>query len=155
MQFVGSEDEEELDLIPEYCEWLCEQIYARINTDINRRKIQVRFNYLYKVSWLHWVNKRTLNVNSIMNTVRNSLIYEQHRKGIWRIKLNTNVLIPNTYTPMDRLFRFLEYGDNNIKAIGMIAKVRKHFNSQNLMSLWKLFSMENLDYMSEIRIITN
>ena len=41
-QFSQVEDEKEYDLIPDFCKWLCDQIYTRIDTKINRRKIQLR-----------------------------------------------------------------------------------------------------------------
>lgn len=154
-QISNTESEDELDIIPNFCNWLCEQIYIGLNNKRNIKRLQIRKEYLLNVSWINWTHKKVLNVDDIMELIHNSLIYEQYRKGIWHIKINNDILIPNTSTSIDRLVRFLEYGDMNVKATGMFTEVRRHYNQDRLNSLWKLYTAQNLGYISDATIISN
>lgn len=145
--------EEELEVIPKFNQWLCDQIFEYINTKINRRKIQLRLNYMYKVPWIQWKGTKYLDELDIMNYIYKSLKYTEHKDNLFIIETNIDIKIPNTNTCIDRLIRFLEYGDRQIKPINMLSKMEQSFNHSKLNSLWRLFVLNELGYMSQSKII--
>ena len=53
-QFDNIDESKEFELMDDFNKWLCEQLYTTINTNINRRKLSLRMNHLYEVSWINW-----------------------------------------------------------------------------------------------------
>lgn len=154
-QFTNVSDEE-LDYIEDFCEWLCQQMFGYINTKINRRKIQLRINYLYKVHWIDWKKSSYIDVDSIMKAIDESFSYEEYRNNVWKIQTNSKVLIPGTLTLMDRLIRFLDFGDSNQMGTGMFSSIKKHYDAKQLNNMWRIFINHKLGTcISDVKIITD
>ena len=153
-QFINISDEE-IELIPDFCEFLCQTMFEKIDTKINRRKIQLRISYLYKVPWIEWKRNEVIGVKEIMKSIFDSFSYDEYKNNIWKIYTNSNVYIPNTYTLMDRLIRFLDFGDMNYHATGMFSTLKKEYNAKKLNTLWQIFIMNRLGNMSDVEIITD
>lgn len=152
-QFSQVENEKEYSIIPDFCKWLCEQIFIRINTKVNRRKIQLRLKYLYTVPWIKWNKHRYIETETIINTIHKCLTFKQYRKNVWRIITEPNTLIPGTKTSMDRLIRFINYGDNEMRATGMFTLIQRYYTYNEIQNLWQLYCMKELGYMTDTRII--
>ena len=152
-QFSQVEDEKEYEIIPSFCNWLCEQIYARIDTPINRRKIQLRIKYLYTVPWIKWTKHKYIDTETIMNTIHKCLMFKQYRGNVWRITTNTTALIPNTKTCFDRLLRFINFGDSQTRATGILTLIQQYYTFHELQSLWSMYCMKELGYLTTTRII--
>ena len=54
---------------------------------------------------------------------------------------------------MDRLIRFINYGDNEIRATGMFTLIQRYYTYNELQNLWQLYCMRELGYMTDTRII--
>ena len=123
-QMLNTTDEEQ-DLVKDFCYWLCNVVYNKIDTKINRRKISLRINYiLEQVTWVKWnSDKYNLSVSAIMRAIRDSIDIEQQRNNMWKIQINPNVLIP-------------------------------YSNHKELNSMWQLFILRNLGSMSQAKIIS-
>ena len=147
---------EEQDQVKEFCYWLCSVLYSKIDTKINRRKISLRINYiLEQVTWVKWnSDKYNLSVSAIMRAIRDSIDIEQQRDNMWKIQINPNVLIPYSNTSIDRLIRFINYGDNKQRATGIFTNLEREFNHKELNSMWQLFILRNLGSMSQAKIIS-
>lgn len=152
-QFSNIENDKEYELIPHFCRWLCEQIYARIDTTINRKKIQLRLKYLYTVPWIKWIKHKYTDTETIMNTIHKCLFYKQYRGNVWKIQTDTNIVLPNTITSFDRIIRFINYGDAKISATGILTIIQQYYTFSELQSLWQLYCMQELGYMTDTRII--
>lgn len=148
--------EDERQLIPDFCEWLCTQLYSTIDTKINRRKIQLRMKYLMSVSWIQWnkSKKYETTVLNIMQAIYESFTYVPKKDNIYEIKIDDNILIPNSYTSISRLIRFLNYGDINNKATGIFTKLEQNFDFNKLNSMWRMFMLHELNIISAVKIIT-
>ena len=154
-QFTQFGSEEEYEIIPDFCEWLGNQMFEYINTKINRKKIELRINYLYKVPWIKWATKSSyIDVEMIMKAIYQSITFEEYRNNLWKINIDENVLIPNTYTSISRLVRFINYGDNKTRATGMFTNLVHKFNHMTLNNLWRIYATNRLGYFSQIKIIT-
>ena len=126
--------------IPVFNNMLCDVIFSKINTKVNRRKIELRLDYLLnKVDWIDWKkSKYEITVSELMSAIQRSIIWQKKRKNIFNIIIDTNVLIPHSYTPIEKFIKFLEYGNNKFKATGIISTLENQFNHTELMSLWQL-----------------
>ena len=95
MQFVDI-SETERDLIPHFCEWLCNIIFSNINNKINRKKVSLRLKYILdEVNWIHWnSDKYSLSVAEIFEAIAKSIDFESYKNNTWKIVINPNVLIP-------------------------------------------------------------
>lgn len=154
-QFTGIA-EEELEIIPDFCEWLCQQMYSYIDNKINRRKIQLRLNYIYQVSWIEWKKNKYIGVSEIMEAINKSFSYEEYRNNTWKIQTNSKVLIPESNTLMDRLIRFIEFGDQHQRGTGMFTGLKKHYDASKLNTLWRMYKSYRLGtYLSDVKIITD
>lgn len=149
--------EQEAKLIPSFCNWLCDQMYEYINNKINRRKISLRIPMLYKANWIQWKNKQSvIGVSDIMEAIHKSFNCESYKQNIWKINTDTSLLIPNTNTFMDRLIRFIEFGDNKTFGTGMFTGLKKYFTSARLNTMWRVYkTLNNLEYESNVQIISD
>ena len=154
-QFTNTTDDEQ-ELIPYFCDWLCSILYSNIDTKINRRKIDLRLDYIIeKAQWVNWgADKYNLTVSEIMYAIHNSITYKQYRNNNWKIIINPNILIPHSTTSIDRLVRFLNYGDNFQRATGIFTNLEREYNHNRLNTLWNMFVLKNLGGMSNAKIIS-
>lgn len=143
----------DIELLDEFNEWLCEQMYMYLNTYINRKKIQLRINYLYKAKWIKWRTKY-IDTEMIMQAIRESITYEKYKNNVVRINTDMNVLIPNTNTSIDRLIRFLNFGDEKINATGMVTALTNKFSYKYLNNLWGYFIHTYTGEFSTARLIS-
>ena len=131
--------EEELELIPDFLEWLIDNIYSNLNTKINRKKIQLRLKYLSTVSWIHWTSENYTDTQTIMECIYDSFSYEEEQNGKWVLTTNSNVILSHTSTSIDRIIRFLEYGDIKFNATGMFNKIKNEYKFHKINNLWRMF----------------
>lgn len=131
--------EQELAIIPDFLEWLIDNIYTALNTKLNRRKIQLRLKYLYEVPWIHWIKQDIIDTQTIMECIYDSFSYEEENLGVWVLNTNANVIVPNTTTSIDRIIRFLEFGDAKFSGTGMLNKIKSEYKFYKLNNLWKTF----------------
>lgn len=153
-QFTNITDEE-LKLIPDFCEFLCQHMFAKLDNKINRRKIQLRLNYLSTVPWIQWIKDPIIGTSEILKAIEKSFNYEEGNYNIWKIKTNSKIYIPNSVTPIDRLIRFLDFGDLKCHGTGMFTKLKEEYSASKLTTLWQLYIMNNLGYISHVKIITD
>lgn len=154
-QFDNIDESKEFELMDDFNKWLCEQLYTTINTNINRRKLSLRMNHLYEVSWINWDKNHKYNtgVSNIMHSIHEAITYTRHKNNLWIISIDANIRIPNSYTSIDRLIRFLNYGDNKYKATGIFTKLAQTYNFTKLNGMWKLFVLNRLGYVTTTRIV--
>lgn len=144
--------EEEYDLIPKFCRLLNDMIFTEINTYTNRIKIQIRIPYLYNVPWINW-KKKDITAKDILQTIFDSMSFTEYRNNLYKIDINTQTLIPNTTTSIDRLIRFLDYGDLNYKGLAFLTVMEHKYNAKKLNSLWMMCVIKYLGYTPESKII--
>lgn len=154
MQFVDI-SETERDLIPHFCEWLCNIIFSNINNKINRKKVSLRLKYILdEVNWIHWnSDKYSLSVAEIFEAIAKSIDFESYQNNTWKIIINPNVLIPYSNTSIERLVRFINFGDMKQRATGMF-NVEHKYNHKELNVLWKIYISRNMGVLTTSKIIS-
>lgn len=148
--------EEELELIPDFMEWLIDNIYSYMNNKINRRKIQLRLKYLSTVPWIHWTSENYTDVQTIMENIYESFTYEEQQYGKWVLTTNSNIVLPHTSTSIDRIIRFLEYGDIKFNATGMFNKIKNEYKFHKVNNLWRMFLLSKYQIgITESKLLTD
>lgn len=148
--------EEELELIPDFMEWLIDNIYSYMNNKINRRKIQLRLKYLSTVPWIHWTGENYTDVQTIMENIYESFTYEEQQYGKWVLTTNSNIVLPHTSTSIDRIIRFLEYGDIKFNATGMFNKIKNEYKFHKVNNLWRMFLLSKYQIgITESKLLTD
>lgn len=148
--------EEELELIPDFMEWLIDSIYSYMNNKINRRKIQLRLKYLSTVPWIHWTGENYTDVQTIMENIYESFTYEEQQYGKWVLTTNSNIVLPHTSTSIDRIIRFLEYGDMKFNATGMFNKIKNEYKFHKVNNLWRMFLLSKYQIgITESKLLTD
>lgn len=142
-------------MIPSFNNWLCDVIFSKLNTKINRKKISLRLNYILdSVDWVTWKkDKYNLTVSEIVNAIYSSLMCEEYKNNLYQLRINTNVLIPHSVTSIDRLIRFINYGDNKQRATGIFSNLEHEFNHKELNNLWQLYLLKSGLGMTDSTII--
>lgn len=67
---------------------------------------------------------------------------------------DNHIILKNTNTVIDRIIRFLEFGDNNYLGTGMFNNLKNYYNTSNLNSYYKLYCMDKLGYITNTKIIS-
>lgn len=155
-QFTDLTDNEQ-EIIPDFCKFLKYLMLAKLNTKINRKKISLRLKYIIEeASWVKWDNNKKYNtdLNDVIDAIMKSIVAVPYKNNIWKIEVNSNILIPNSYTSIDRLIRFLNYGDTKCKATGMFTNLEHEYNYKKLCSIWTFYVMNELGSTTSAKIIT-
>ena len=155
-QFTNLEENEK-EIIPDFCEFLKSLMLAKLNTKINRKKISLRLKYLEEeVSWINWngSKKYDTTTSDLIDTIIKSIRAVPYKNNLWKIEVDGNILIPNSYTSIDRLVRFLNYGDIKCRATGMFTNLEHEYRHQKLSAMWNYYVMKELGYSPSSRIIT-
>ncbi len=138
-------NENELKLVPQFCSYLRYVLVSELNTKFNKFKIGLRIGYLYHVPWIDWINKH-ITADTIINTINKAIKYDILDNNLYVLKIDYSVVIPNTSTSIDRLVRFLEYGDLNYTGLNIFNKLQHKYNYNKLYSLWCMFCIKHLGY---------
>ena len=146
--------EDEKRIIPDFVNWLNNQIYQDIDTYTNRLKIENKIKYLQNVPWLRWISNKDITVDMIMDNIEESIVGVELRNNTWNIRINDKIKFPHTSTVITRFIRFINYGDNSYKGTGMFLKICQEYNHNKLNSLWRLYTFDNLGYFPDSKIIS-
>lgn len=153
---IENTTEDELEEFKDFSDWLCSQLRIYIDTKTNRKKIYIRLKHLYSVDWITWKNKKeVIGVEDIMCAIKDSFIARPYINCTYKIEIDTQNLIPNTITSIDRLIRFLEYGDTKVKGTDMFTGLKKHYDHKTLNTLWRFYVLQHLGYLTQSKIITD
>lgn len=128
----------ELEHMNLFCDWLCDLIYANINTPINKKKISLRIDYLMTAKWISWNKNAVITATDIISLIRKSMIHTI-KEDVVEIKIDGTTQIPNSNTLLERLLRFLEYGDINTRPTNMFHIAVQELTPNRLFYLWNVF----------------
>lgn len=146
--------EEEHSMIRGFLEWLCDKIFIFMNREANRKRIQIRLDYIKKVKWIQWVDSKDITVNEILSAIRKSLKIRK-KKLTWYIEIDNRVMIPHTITPISKLIRFIDHGDGIVAGTGMVQFIKRQFNAIQLNKWWIGYVMLKSNVYSRGKVISD
>lgn len=153
MRFENLTDDE-YKMIRGFLNWLCEKIFIYLNRDANRKRIEVRLEYIKKARWVDWVGSKDITVDDLMVAIRQCFKVRKKRL-IWEIIFDNRVMIPNTRTPITKFLRFMDNGDNLVRGTGMIQFIRRKFTHLQLNKWWKAYIMLKTSTTTDGKIISD
>ena len=142
---------EEKELLPEFFKQLKKILMNEITPTV-KLKIAIRVPYLYKVNWILWKTKK-IEVDDIINAIYKAIKIYSTQDNIYKVVIDENATIPNTYSPLNRLVRFLEYGDINYKGLGLFTRIEHLYNYKKLNGIWRAVVMQEYGDIFSSRII--
>jgi len=149
-------DEQDVSVMDSFGEFVIQRILETINTKINRKKISIRLKYMIEEAhWINWYGSKKYNtsVQDLIQAIADSFRVVRYKDNLFKIEIDSNVMIPNSSTSIDRFVRFLNYGDINNKATGIFTKIENVFNHNKLMALWQFYNFSQLCGLSSAKII--
>ena len=144
-------DDKEAEQVISFIGTLRDIYCAEFCGNIMKLKISMRIKYLYEVPWIKWKTKN-ITPNMIVDTIYRAIRIRK-QDLVYMVYIDKNVLIPNTYTSIDRLMRFLDYGDLNYKGLGIFTKLEHKYNYSKLNALWVHHIYKHLGYLTTSKII--
>ena len=156
-QFIDLQEEEQ-NVIPDFCESVKQLILAKLKSKINMKKISLRLKYIEEgnVNWVSWQPHKQYNTTTIelIETIVDSIKVVPYKNNIWKLETDNATVIPNSYTLMDKFIRFLNYGDNKCKATGIFTDIEHEYRHQRLNALWNYYILKEFGYNPSSTIIT-
>lgn len=134
----------QLEYIQGFNQYLINNIYDNIiNTKFIRTKIMIRLkNIDKKVNWIRWTNNiKSINIDDLMNLIKNNIEVKAYKNNIYKIIIDKYVLIPNTLTPLERLLRYIEFGDTKTKGIGLLNYIKQQYTFNTINSLFSMYML--------------
>lgn len=111
------------DLYSSYCRYLYDKINDELSSIINsnHRKYQLRSEYILSNHLIDWVDDKYARYFNLESLLMNCL-YLVREDGEYIVKV-TDDLIPHSTTPVSRIVRLVEYGNESIKPLPAVRKV--------------------------------
>lgn len=129
----------ERNLIPDFMDGLISQIKRDIKSSVVASKFIVREQDVLNASWIRWkIKPRHIRMKSLMLYVTSNLEWVQRRNNQFVIQINKLAKIPNSYTSIDTLARFLDKGNNVTPGTYFISKVLAKYR-ENINDYWKAY----------------
>lgn len=126
------------EIIPEFLDGLVAQLKREIVRSTSLSKLLIRERYILNATWIRWKKKpRHINMKSLVNYIVGSIQWVE-RDNSYIIEVNRAKLIPNSYTSIYALARFLDRGNNLIKGTSFISKVFHKYRLK-INDYWKSF----------------
>ena len=143
-------DQEERALIPDFLDYLLQIIRTDIKNNLIPNKLLMREQDLIDAKWIKWRRKPTkLNMIKIGNLIVNNIFWYQRRFDTYVVQIRKGTLLPNSFTNLHLVARFLDKGNNKVPPTWFISKtlfkVRK-----NIKDYWMTFIQIELHKYSDI-----
>lgn len=134
----------QLEYIQGFNQYLINNIYDNIiNTKFTRTKIMIRLkNIDKKVNWIRWTNNiKSIDIDDLMDLIKNNIEVKAYKNNIYKIIIDKYVLIPNTLTPLERLLRYIEFGDTKTKGIRLLNYIKQQYTFNTINSLFSMYML--------------
>lgn len=118
-----------------FCQDVIRDLQRRICTEYNYYKMKIRVDSLVDAEWMRWKTKpRSLSVRNVMKIISNNFIYNNYGTS-YIIYQNPRKLFPNSETPIYRVLRFLDYGNESIRGTYFVSTLMRYYQN----NIYKLF----------------
>lgn len=142
--------QEERALIPDFLNYLLNVIQNDIRENLIPNKLLFREQDLINASWIKWKRKpKKINMIRLGNLIVNNLFWYQRRFDTYVFQISKGKMMPNSYTKLHLVARFLDKGNNKMIPTWFISKtlfkVRKR-----LPLYWSSFMNQKLNKVTNI-----
>lgn len=125
-----------------FCEFIIRWIRSDILTKTNLDKLQIRVDMLSSASWIDWLSKpKKLDARNVCNQVIQCFEYKK-QKNEYVIYLNPYKLFPGTRTPIEKIARFLDKGNDAVSGTYFISSILSKYN-KSIYKYWRAFCLRS------------
>ncbi len=126
------------EIIPEFLDGLISQLKREIVRSTTTSKLLIKEQYILDASWIRWKKKpKHIKMKSLINYII-GCIHWIERDNKYIIEVDRLRMIPNSYTSVYALARFLDRGNNVMRGTAFMSKVF-HKYRLNINDYWKSF----------------
>lgn len=142
-------DKDEIDLIPEFTEFLLKDIKKSLFNNCNYKKLKRYESYLLKSGFIQWKKSppKQLNIIKLCEFIINSFECTHTKDNKYSIHINKSIRMPNTYTKIDNVARLIDKGNDKING-SLFISVVIHKYMRNINKLFQNFISEKLKRLS-------
>lgn len=150
---LTSSNKKELAIIDDFCNLIVSNIKSDILNNTNLHKLSLYEDSIINADWIDWIRKpKYINMAKLIRYIVNHITYKSRKKHRYIIYID-NKLIPNSKTPIDRLARFLDKGNEEYKGTFFISKVFMKY-SINIDKYWKSYCSLRLKRLSVSEVVS-
>lgn len=129
----------ERKLIPDFMDGLVSDIKKDIMRSVIPAKFLVRESDVLNASWIKWKKKpKHIKMKSMMMYIANNLVWVKRQDNQYVIEINKSAKIPNSYTSIDALARFLDKGNDVIPGTHFMSRVLTRYR-RKINDYWKAY----------------
>lgn len=137
--------QEERALIPDFLDYLLEVIQNDIRANLIPNKLLFREQDLINASWIKWKRKpKKVNMIRLGNLIVDNLFWYQRRFDTYVFQISKGKMLPNSYTKLHLVARYLDKGNNKMIPTWFISKTL--FKVRKRISIyWSAFISQKLN----------
>ena len=106
-----------------FCKYIIRWIKHDLKHKRNREALQLRLDLLQFASWIHWIGEpRVVTASEFINAVNECISYTV-RKNTFIIYVDENKMLTGTYTPVSKIMRFVDYGNEAVSGTMFFASI--------------------------------
>lgn len=143
--------QEERALIPDFLDYLLKVIQNDIKANLIPNKLLFREQDLINASWIKWKRKpKKINMIKLGNLIVNNLFWYQRRFDTYVVQISKGRILPNSYTKLHLVARYLDKGNNKMIPTWFVSKTLFKVK-KNIMLYWKTFINKRLNKVSDMK----
>lgn len=105
-------------------------------------KVKMRASLMLASTWIDWEQRPAkVDIEMLEKCVRNSVQYRRHNNSFY-IGFDANLLLPGTRTPIYRIIRFINYGNEDIKGCYLFSKLFLKYQ-KNIYKYWRAYFLRS------------
>lgn len=150
---LESKDKDELSLAEDFCKLLVSNIKEDILRYTNYNKLELYEDSLINSNWINWKHKpSSINMKKLIKYIANSITYKSGRKHKYVIYIKSTIMLPNSYTPLERVARFLDKGNEIYRGTFFISKIFMKYRA-NIKKYWRSYISIKLKKLSVSEVV--
>lgn len=141
---ISKMDKDEIEIIPNFCEYLLSEIKSDIISNISYIQMNKRKKYLINSNFVNWIERpKNIDMHKFCIFIVNSFVCKNLNNNVYSISINKKVKFPKSKTSVDRIARLLDKGNEEIQPTQFISKILRIY-MKNINKYWKSYASNRL-----------
>ena len=123
-----------------FCNLMVHWIRETIKRTTNMQLLQIKIDEMVESKLINWVGEEeAISAKRLLQVIVRSIEWHRFRNE-YTIQINPNILFPNSYTSVEKITRYINYGTLTSKGTGFISVVFDKYQR----NVYKYFLMYKL-----------
>lgn len=125
-----------------FCKFIIKWLQRDIQNQSNMQKLQIRVDMLPLMDWFSWKSKpQKLSAKHVCQVISQNIEVKK-QKSMYIIFLNPYRLFPGTNTPIERIARFLDKGNEVVSGTYFISSILSKYK-KSIYKYWRAFQLRS------------